>query len=522
MSDFMFSKYVEIRTAEIEADSKKKKPSTDKPKGDGPVDLYALATKNLQTGFLAGSRAACNWVFPSEVERPKMGKAARQKLLGLSDKKGKGKGKGDEDEQADELDAVEVDVDVEDEPPRDVNEADAAEFAAEIAGEIKSGGVRTVTFADSSVAAAEIEKAKDAMDEPLDEELARIVGTLMSGIEAQADNYLRDNLATYSPKYAAIIENVRASPGPVLVYSNFKTLEGLGIFAAALRAAEEQFMPLDIQKNATGEWFIPDVIMRADRSRPRYILYTGDIEKEKRTLLLKLYNANIRGLPGRLASQCKELLGDAPDNRDGRVCKVFMITQSGAEGISLANTRQVHIMEPYWNNVRLQQVVGRAIRLCSHMNLNWEERTVEVFTYLSTFTTEQKTKAATVMTSDGGRTTDEVIFDIATKKQTLADGLNLVVQSSAVDCELHANEHTNERGDHIQCFKFSTGSSGYMFHPDWRRDLVEAAGVRAARAPVSAPSAAPSAAPSTSRAPRAPPTLRADAGAGSSPVRTRK
>jgi len=560
MSDFMFKKYVEVRQAEIDADRDKKKPGTDKPKPTGPVDLYALATKNVQTGFLAGSRAACNWVFPEDVERPKIGKSTQKKLLGLMDKKGKkgkGKGKGDEEGHLNELDEVEVEVyNDEEETPLTVNETDAAAFA----DDVKSGGVRTVTFANSSVAAEEIEKAKDTMDEPLDEELSRIVGTLMSGIEAHADNYLRENLATYSPKYAEILKNIRLSPGPVLVYSNFKTLEGLGIFAAALRAAEEKFMPMDIQKNAAGEWEIPEIIMRADRSRPRYILYTGDIEKEKRTLLLKLYNANLRGLPGQLAEQCRELLAGAPDNRDGRVCKVFMITQSGAEGISLANTRQVHIMEPYWNNVRLQQVVGRAIRLCSHMNLDWAERTVEVFTYLSTFTTEQKTEAQSVMTSDGARTTDEVIFDIATKKQTLADGLNLIVQSSAVDCELHTNEHTNPRGEFIQCFKFSTGVSGYMFHPDWRRDLADAAGVRVARAPTPsatrapvAPTAPPTAPPTATRAPVAPPTatraptaptatrapvappvatraptpsatraLRADAGAGSSPVKTRK
>jgi hypothetical protein len=150
-----------------------------------------------------------------------------------------------------------------------------------------------------------------------------------------------------------------------------------------------------------------------------------------------------------------------------------MITQSGAEGISLANTRQVHIMEPYWNNVRLQQVIGRAIRLCSHMNLVWEERTVEIFTYLSVFSAQQKAEGAKqLMMSDKSMTTDEMIFDIATKKQTLADGLFDIAQTAAIDCELHYHEH----GAMTQCFKYPENERPmFMYHPDWRKDIQEAA-----------------------------------------------
>ena len=61
-----------------------------------------------------------------------------------------------------------------------------------------------------------------------------------------------------------------------------------------------------------------------------------------------------------------------------------MITASGAEGISLKNTRYVHIIEPYWHPVRTEQVIGRARRICSHQELPPELRTVNVFLYLMT------------------------------------------------------------------------------------------------------------------------------------------
>ncbi|NDE15960.1 hypothetical protein EBZ80_13620, partial [bacterium] len=408
-------------------------------------DLYAQATQTLQTGFKALSRAACNWVFPEEVERPKM--SAREKVAAL----------GIDQER---IIAADLAVDTEAPPPPTIAAA-TEETAAE------------------PTEAALPDEPEPPAPAPTAEEtaVAGIVGTLLSELEAKGDEYLNRGLATYSPKYAAILTNIRASPGPVLVYSQFKTMEGLGIFAAALRAAPERYMPLDIVRPAGAtEWEIPAGLMTPEaRARPRYILYTGDQDLEKRRLLLQLYNADVAGLPPRLSAQCAELLAGAPDNRDGRVARIFMITQSGAEGISLFNTRQVHVMEPYWNNVRIQQVIGRAIRLCSHMNLPWEERTVEVYRYLSVFDVAKGQKYL----PDMNLTTDEIIFDIAGKKQRLADGLAEIAQSAAVDCELHAFEH----GETIKCFKFAAGARpAFMFHPDWQKDLAAASTVRAAAA----------------------------------------
>ena len=47
----------------------------------------------------------------------------------------------------------------------------------------------------------------------------------------------------------------------------------------------------------------------------------------------------------------------------------MIISSAGAEGISLTGVRQVHIMEPYWNVSRLDQVIGRAVRYCSHKDV---------------------------------------------------------------------------------------------------------------------------------------------------------
>ena len=440
MSEYMFKEYSVARMAELEMENPPEKDDeADAGKARGQkgmtkaeVDLYTQATKSQQTGFLALSRAACNWVFPEEVPRPNISVKDRVKLLGAEQNKL-------------------IDADLAEDQDQEMDVAAIAEGPG-----------------DEPTEAVLPDAPPPAAPTPLDEALAGILGSLMSGLESKADAYLNTGLPTYSPKYAAILANIRESSGPVLVYSQFKTLEGLGIFAAVLRASPERYLPLDIQRGVDGQWAIPDAIM-AEMERPRYILYTGDQELEKRRLLLQLYNADLAALPPRLAEQCKVLLDSAEDNRDGRVCRVFMITQSGAEGISLFNTRQVHIMEPYWNNVRLQQVIGRAIRLCSHMNLPWEDRVVDVFTYISVFSDQQKAEGAkTIMMIDKSMTTDEMIYEIAVKKQKLADGLFEIAQTAATDCQIHYHEH----GAVTQCYKFAADSRPlFMYHPDWKKDL---------------------------------------------------
>ena len=486
MSDYQFKVYSAARLEELK-ETPEEEPDEDagsaKRKGmtAAEADLYAQATKSPSTGFLCFSRAACNWVFPEDVPRPIVDPKKQEKLLGI---------------EKDRVLSVDAAVD-----PK----AGAAAAGGKKRPTIpKAASASAAAAAGASVAAAAAatevpevialpDEEGEAPPEPVDPDVAAQISSLMSGLEARGDIYLNVSLPEFSAKYATMLDNIRKSPGPALVYSQFITLEGLGIFAAAMRASPEKYMQLDLVKEE-GEWAIPAELMTPEAlERPRYILYTGAQDPEKRRLSLQLYNADLAVLPRRLREQCEIMLAGAPDNRDGRVCRVFMISASGAEGISLFNTRQVNIMEPYWNNVRLQQVVGRAIRLCSHMNQPWEDRVVDVYTYMSVFTARQKAEGSKkIMKADKSMSTDQLIYDIATKKQKLADGLYEIAQTAATDCEIHYHEH----GAVTQCYKFAEGGRpGFAFHPDWRKDIKEG-DVKsvASRAPTAAPAYATAAA----------------------------
>ena len=63
-----------------------------------------------------------------------------------------------------------------------------------------------------------------------------------------------------------------------------------------------------------------------------------------------------------------------------------------AEGIDLKRIRHVHIMEPFWNYARINQVETRAIRYMSHADLPENEQTVQTYIYLSDYPLFMKNK----------------------------------------------------------------------------------------------------------------------------------
>ena len=497
MSDWQLSKYLAERKEEISSESK---PAAAGPGGSVVAgltlfesDLYTQATKTVSSAFKIFSRAACNFVFPDGIVRPRPGdskKAAR--LLGVKEEAEEATG----DDEAQQLKAA---------------------AQVELSASTRAGKLSEFVAEDDDEDGKQEQAAAAAAAEEADSEVRQVV--LEYGEQLQeslnqlraraADIFPLEKLKDFSPKYAAIFDRVRASKGPVLIYSQFKTLEGLGVFATACDyQTDPGYVRLDIVKGPNG-WDLADSVKEA-KGKERYILYTGDDSSEKREILRDIFNWNIKKFPASLKNTkvLRVLAGGYPNNFGGKICRMFMITQSGAEGISLANVRQVHIMEPFWNYVRLEQVQGRAIRICSHKDLPMAERTVEVFTYLMKFSDQHKKDRKvdeTIMTRDKGLTTDQIIYTLMMTKRKLGDQMFDIMKSSAIDCTLNALEHGSK-----SCFLIRSGGPLFLYNPDYKEDLKEAQSqyrVRDEEAPAPPPveeEAAP--APPVEEAPPAPPS----------------
>ncbi len=271
-------------------------------------------------------------------------------------------------------------------------------------------------------------------------------------IEEHSNDYLTpEALLTYSPKFLHMLENIDdpEKHGLHLVYSQFRTMEGIGIFSLVLD--KNGFTRFKIKKNSSGVWSID--IDEIHRGKPTYALYTGTETTEEKEMLRHIYNGEWDQVPESISIELNKI---AKNNNMGEIIKVFMITSSGSEGINLRNTRYVHIMEPYWHPVRTEQVIGRARRICSHKALPKALQTVEVFIYLMIFTPEQlksddaielkrrdlsKAKPHVPMTSD------QYLYEISEIKANLTAQLTEAIKESAFDCYIYSNGKCVNFGD---------------------------------------------------------------------------
>jgi len=226
-----------------------------------------------------------------------------------------------------------------------------------------------------------------------------------------------------SAKMTAICFNTFKSKGPILVYSNYVRMEGLEIFRIYLK----YFGFDEFSINSDGNDYF------------RYCSFTGDISQEERTKILKEFNNK--------------------ENLHGKKIRIIMISPAGSEGISLKNIRQVHIMEPYWHEVRIEQLIGRAIRQCSHKDIPMQDRIVDIYRY-------------NAVGPNGEETTDKIIQTNAYAKHLLIDSFLQVVRQVAIDCELFKD--VNMTDNKYQCFQFNQNSYfDEQIGPAYKLDILQ-------------------------------------------------
>jgi hypothetical protein len=258
-------------------------------------------------------------------------------------------------------------------------------------------------------------------------------------------------LQTYSPKFLNILENIKDPDyqGLHLVYSQFRTAEGIGLLCKVLD--KNGFARFKIKKNASGIWEMD--IRDIDEGKPTYALYTGTETSEEKEIVRHIYNGEWDQIPDSISNDLKRKYRN---NNMGEVVKVFMITSSGSEGINLRNTRYVHIMEPYWHPVRLEQVIGRARRICSHKDLPKALQTVEVFVYLMIFSPDQlksdeaielKRKDLSKAIPKLPQTSDQYLYEISEIKSNLTAQLTDAIKESSIDCYIYSNGKCVNFGD---------------------------------------------------------------------------
>ena len=240
-----------------------------------------------------------------------------------------------------------------------------------------------------------------------------------------------------SPKMTAIAFMSYVSPGKLLVYTNYVVMEGIDVMKIYYRMIG--FNDYKVAKENMG-----------------YCEYHGRIDPKDRVKIKNMFNDK--------------------NNIRGNKCKVILISPSATEGIQLLNIRQEHIMEPYWTEVRIQQVIGRGVRQCSHKELPIDERVVNIYRY-------KVIKPDELDDDDTSRiSTDQHIEDQAKAKANLIESFLTAMKEAAVDCELFRNH--NMMSQTYQCFKFPESNVvdkhvGPAYKEDMKDDVKYDSGLHA-------------------------------------------
>ena len=418
MSDFQFGVYEEARVQErkLELRNAQKRKKKDKSKEglfDDTVSTYRIF-----------SRAFCNFVFPRpDIKRPLPGDGNIEAAVLKST--------ADEDL----LDAV--------------------------------SGQQKIENIDGRYEADDIAALEEMDDDKEVKSYEQRIKSALAMLDENKEKYLSpEALEIYSPKFLNILENVKDEEhrGLHLIYSQFRTLEGIGILKLIFEA--NGFTQFKI-KQKDNNWTLD--IAPEDRGKPTFALYTGSETPQEKEIIRNIFNGTWKYIPSNLAEEISQI---SSNNMYGEIIKLLMITASGAEGINLRNVRYVHITEPYWHPVRITQVIGRARRICSHQDLPEELRTIDVFLYLMKFTKSQldSDKSIEMRLKDKSKidnltpiTSDQALYEIATLKEEVTDKILQAVKEASIDCSLHSRVGAKEQ---LNCFSFgAVNPDKFSFEP---------------------------------------------------------
>lgn len=223
-----------------------------------------------------------------------------------------------------------------------------------------------------------------------------------------------DHLGKYGPKLKSICDLIAKTDGIVVVYSQF-VWGGIVPLACALEhMGFERYGTRNMIKN-------PKILQPEVRYPgipfPKYCILSGDPK------VMKSGKHEIDRMVAAI---------NHPNNLHGENVKVVLMSPVAGEGLSLRNVREVHIMDPWYHLNKLDQVIGRAIRTCSHTALPLEERNVTVFLHVATNTKKEST--------------DIHSYKIAARKAKQMDEVESIIRDASMDCSLLQNVNYFPKG----------------------------------------------------------------------------
>jgi hypothetical protein len=116
----------------------------------------------------------------------------------------------------------------------------------------------------------------------------------------------------------------------------------------------------------------------------------------------------------------------AKGNMDGREVKIIIGSQVASEGVDFRFVREIYVFDSWFHLNKMEQVLGRGIRTCSHSLLPPEQRNCTTYLLINTFDEGQDTETA-----------DMYMYRTAMKKAIEVGRVTRVLKRYALDCNLN-------------------------------------------------------------------------------------
>jgi hypothetical protein len=212
-----------------------------------------------------------------------------------------------------------------------------------------------------------------------------------------------NKIGEYAPKLKTILDYIEKSEGIVYIYSSFLSS---GIIPLAIALEHMGFSKyggnniLHTSKNIKP--------FKVKNKTAQYIILSASPE---------------------LSPNFKDEIDIAKNknNSNGEIIKVIIGSNVATEGIDFKNIREIHILEPWYHLNKIEQIVGRGVRNCSHIDLPLEKRNTTIYKHVNT------------RDDDKRETIDVRIYRIADNKQSKISKVEKILKKNSIDCLLNHN-----------------------------------------------------------------------------------
>ena len=237
---------------------------------------------------------------------------------------------------------------------------------------------------------------------------------------------LRDQISACSPKTGLILKQIQTAQGVIFIYSRFIKS---GALPLALALEANGYTLWGSSRTLLGDGIQDDKKRQCALCSSREVGHAPHTFEPKGFVPAK-YVILTGGATVSPNNPAAIAAARGKDNMDGGIVKVVIGSQVASEGIDLRFVREIYVFDSWFHLNKMEQVLGRGIRTCSHSMLKPDARGRKRTNCTIHLLVNQLTGA-------DEESADMYMYRVAMAKAIQVGRVTRVLKSWALDCNLN-------------------------------------------------------------------------------------